>query len=97
MLLSVIEPRISMDSDNNLTQSLWHWLAPILSAVVSITALAALVFYTGSSAQRLTTAEDQIRRLDEATMKKSEVKYQLDTIEKNISEIKQDLKERRLK
>lgn len=86
-----------MADEENLTTSFWHWLTPILSAVVSIAALAGIVFYTGGSAQRLATAEDAIKKLDELSIKKTEIKYQLDTIEKNIDEIKTELKEQRRK
>lgn len=95
MLLSVLHPSKRMSDEENLTKSFWHWLAPILSAIVSITALAGLVFYTGGSAQRLLSAEEQIKKLDDTTIKKDELKYRLDTIDKNVDEIKQELKEQR--
>lgn len=81
--------------ETNLTKSFLHWLTPLLSACVSIIAFASLVFYTGGSAQRLATVEETVKKIDSTTIKKSEVKYQLDTIEKNIDEIKRELKEQR--
>lgn len=68
-----------------------------MSAFVSISALAGVVFYTGGSAQRLTSAEDNIKKLDNTTIKKEEIQYRLDTIDKNVDEIKRELKEQRRK
>jgi hypothetical protein len=97
MLLSVLDTTKKMADEQNLTKSFWHWLTPILSAIVSLSALAGFVFYTGGSAQRLVAAEEKIQELKNETLKRSEVKYQLDTIEKNIDEIKAELKQQRRK
>lgn len=88
MLLSVFT-----GMDKTTSTGFWHWVAPALSALVSVAALAALVFYTGGAAQRLSTNESVIQELKDTTIKKSEIEYRLNNIDKNLDEIKVDLKE----
>lgn len=77
------------------TRSFWHWLAPVLSAVVSVAALAGLVFYTGGAAQRLQNTETILQELKTTTVKHSELDYRLDSVDKTLDEIKGDVKELR--
>ena len=83
--------------DETPTQSFWHWLAPVLSALVSISALSALLFYTGGAAQRLSTTEQNVQELKGATVKHAELDYRLDSVDKTLGEIKEDVKELRRK
>lgn len=75
----------------------WHWLGPILSAVVSVIAIATIVFYTGSAAQRLTVIEEKVGQINSTTadgaVKRVEIQYRLDNIDSTLKEIKGDVKD----
>jgi len=81
-----------MDNDN-LTTSFWHWVAPILSAIVSILAVGAVIFTAGGQSQRITTTEQRVEKMDADNIKRSEVEYRLKSIEQTVNEIRQDQKE----
>lgn len=73
----------------------WHWLGPILSAVVSLIAIATVVFYTGTAAQRLDTAEEKIKKLDESAVPRNEILYRLDSVDEKLRDLNTDVKELR--
>ena len=95
MLLSVLHPSKSMADEQNLTKSFWHWLVPVLISLA--VTIAGVVLTTGGTIQRLTTAEKQIEKLEADTVKTKELQPQLTNIDKNIDEIKTELKEQRRK
>lgn len=81
-MLSVTNPRTMNDSQN-----IRHWLIPLLVSL-AITA-GGVLLSTGATTEKLTNAEDNIRKLQDNTV----TQKQFDDLRMDVKEIKQDIKD----